>query len=105
MRELTDEYIALICVDTMENSLLSLIDIEEKPEKEQKKLLFKAWGYVQGTNSWEYGDEAFAMIRDNFSVDAKAWWCWYTALALDLCEKIRHLSIELNIKIPDIKLN
>ena len=100
MKKLTDEYMALICVETMKNSLLSLIDIEEKPEKEQKKLLFKAWGYVQGTNSWEYGDEAFAMIGNNFSVDAKAWLCWYTALALDLCEKIRHLSNKLNIKLP-----
>ena len=100
MKDLTEEYIALICVDNMENSLLSLIDIEEKPEKEQKKLLFKAWGYVQGTSAWKYGDEAFAMIRDNFSVDAKAWWCWYTALSLDLCEKIRYLSDKLNIKLP-----
>lgn len=95
-----DEAIAIICACKMDDLVSEMKAGIGGTVKECRTKLFRAWGYVFDTKAWKHGEDAFDGI-DASDVCAHAFWCWYTALALDLCELVRQESARLGIALPN----
>ena len=84
-----DDAIAVLCAQALQGALDRLKDW---PEGGRRTLLLRSWAFVRGTKAANLGEAAFD--------DPNAYWCWYTALALELCALVRLRAGEAGVSLP-----
>lgn len=98
---MTDSWLAILCAKSNEKQLEILETYESCTNaKEIRQAIMSAWGNVRKTNAWNLGVDAFDLINKG-SVDAYAYWCWYTSLAIDLSNAVRSMATKHKIALPE----
>jgi hypothetical protein len=98
-----DTKLAVISAILMSSKLdeLKEIDFYNIPHKKIKGLILKYWGFVYGTNAYEKESEAYELItRFKEENEGYAYWCWYTACAIEFSQMIKRLATEYKIELP-----
>lgn len=99
--ERLDLAIAILAAERMESALDEVRNVSDgATQKHMRRHILRAWSSVRDTNVWNFGSDAFGMLPVT-GVDENAYWCWYTALGLELSQIVRSLALQFDVALPE----